>query len=111
MAKQFTRRTEDFTCEVCGTLVKGNGYTNHCPICLSSKHVDVNPGDRASTCQGIMDATGLEIKNGGYVITQTCRKCGHIRKNKSAPNDASKALRALSNGEIRRYIQTIKKGA
>ena len=43
----FTRKVEDFTCEHCGREVHGNGYTNHCPHCLHSKHVDVNPGDRA----------------------------------------------------------------
>ncbi len=109
MAKQFTRRQEDFVCEVCGTYVSGNGYTNHCPVCLSSKHVDVYPGDRASSCGGIMPATGLEIKNGGYVITQTCQKCGHVRKNKAAENDSAKALRALSKGDLSTYIQEIKK--
>lgn len=38
--KNFTRVIEDFICENCGTEVKGNGYTNHCPKCLWSKHVD-----------------------------------------------------------------------
>ena len=41
----FTRNIEDFTCEHCGATVKGNGYTNHCPMCLWSKHVDVDQGE------------------------------------------------------------------
>ena len=61
---RFTKNKEDFICAVCGTEVKGNGYTNHCPNCLSSLHVDINPGDRACACKGIMLAVELEHKNG-----------------------------------------------
>ena len=60
--KRFSRRTEDFTCEHCGTKVKGNGYTNHCPQCLYSKHVDINPGDRLSDCGGLMEPIDIEQK-------------------------------------------------
>ena len=44
----FTKIDEEFICENCGKKVKKLGYTcrNHCPYCLHSKHVDVNPGDR-----------------------------------------------------------------
>ncbi|HCR42265.1 TPA: hypothetical protein DIV45_02815, partial [Patescibacteria group bacterium] len=38
--KNFIRTKEDFTCENCGHRVKGSGYTNHCPKCLYSQHVD-----------------------------------------------------------------------
>ncbi|MDD4027925.1 MAG: RNHCP domain-containing protein, partial [Bacilli bacterium] len=43
---------ENFICEVCKKEVKSLGYTarDHCPYCLSSKHVDINPGDRKCTC-------------------------------------------------------------
>ena len=48
-----------FTCRTCGWLVgpegAGSGHRNHCPNCLSSLHVDVEPGDRASDCGGIME--------------------------------------------------------
>lgn len=50
--KKFQRQIEDFVCEKCGKEVKGDGYTDHCPRCLRSKHVDVNPGDRRSKCNG-----------------------------------------------------------
>lgn len=109
MPKQFTRVQEDFICEVCGFYVHGNGYTNHCPHCLTSKHVDIYPGDRASTCQGIMPAISMEIKGGTYILTQKCLKCGHTRKNKVANNDSSKALRALSKGELSDFIDQIRK--
>ncbi|MBR6751902.1 MAG: RNHCP domain-containing protein, partial [Alphaproteobacteria bacterium] len=46
--KQFVKRVENFTCAHCGAEVFGNGYTNHCPKCLWSRHVDNNPGDRMS---------------------------------------------------------------
>ena len=62
MTKKFQRTKEDFTCEKCGLVVKGSGYTNHCSRCLWSKHVDVNPGDRQTTCQGFMEPVGVELK-------------------------------------------------
>ena len=53
--KQFTMRDESFTCENCHKEVKPLGYTarDHCPYCLYSKHVDINPGDRQNTCKGL----------------------------------------------------------
>jgi hypothetical protein len=44
--RRFQRTIEDFECERCRMLVTGSGFTNHCPACLWSKHVDVHPGDR-----------------------------------------------------------------
>ena len=109
MPKQFTRTQEDFICGVCGAYVHGNGYTNHCPYCLTSRHVDIQPGDRASPCQGLMPAVSLENKRGGYVITQVCSKCGHTRKNKTADNDSFQAILALSKGELNDYIADLKR--
>ena len=47
---------ESFTCKQCGRLVvsggAGSGHRNHCPNCLSSLHLDVEPGDRAADCGG-----------------------------------------------------------
>ncbi len=80
--KKFARTTENFVCEHCGAEVCGNGYTNHCPRCLYSKHVDVNPGDRAESCGGLMEPVGIEIKNGRYILIHRCLKCGFTRKNK-----------------------------
>ena len=47
--KRFKMIDEDYICDVCGDEVKALGYTarDHCPNCLASKHVDINPGDRA----------------------------------------------------------------
>ena len=102
---RFTKNKEDFICAVCGEKVIGNGYTNHCPRCLSSLHVDINPGDRACDCGGIMLAIGLEHRNGKDYILHKCQKCGFERRNQTAPNDDFKALLALSNGTLENYIQ------
>lgn len=85
--KTFQKVVEDFVCENCGADIKGNGYTNHCPSCLWSKHVDVNPGDRAASCGGQMKPTAIENENGEYVITHTCQKCSHKKRNKISAND------------------------
>ena len=86
--KHFIRKKEDFVCEVCGTQVTGTGYTNHCPNCLWSKHVDQDvPGDRSSTCRGLMEPIGVEIKAGEDILIHRCQKCGKVSKNKTAEND------------------------
>ncbi len=87
MSSQFIRTKENFVCEKCGFAVKGDGYTNHCPECLWSKHVDVFPGDRAAECGGLMEPIGVEIKNKEYIITHKCVKCGHIKPNKAVSAD------------------------
>ncbi|KKS64475.1 MAG: hypothetical protein UV40_C0004G0012 [Parcubacteria group bacterium GW2011_GWA1_42_7] len=86
-SKKFQRKKEDFVCEKCGFNVKGTGYTNHCPKCLWSKHVDVNPGDRLSECGGMMEPAEIEMKEGEYVIIHRCVKCGFEKKNKAAEDD------------------------
>ncbi len=98
--KKFNRRIENFICEHCGTEVHGNGYTNHCPNCLWSKHVDVNPGDRAADCGGLMEPVGVELKNGEYILLQKCKKCGHLRKNKVSPEDNFEEIIKLSRSMI-----------
>jgi len=91
-AARFTRMVEDFTCEQCGREVRGNGYTNHCPRCLYSKHVDVNPGDRASGCGGLMVPVAAGIERGAYFLVHRCAACGLIHRNKKSPNDNIEAL-------------------
>ncbi len=96
MPKLFQRRKEDFICEHCGAKVVGSGYTNHCPRCLWSKHVDINPGDREADCGGMMRPVGLEIKGGRKVILHRCEKCGFERKNEAARDDDADELVRLS---------------
>jgi ribosomal protein L37AE/L43A len=94
--KQFTRTIEDFVCEHCGTKVKGTGYTNHCPNCLWSKHVDVNPGDRAESCGGMMKPVAVEIDRGEYILLHKCEKCGQQKKNKTVPEDNFEVILSLA---------------
>ena len=71
---------ESFICENCGKEVKPLGYScrNHCPYCLYSKHVDINPGDRAEECHGLLEPLGIEMSSKkGYVIVYKCKKCGN----------------------------------
>jgi rubrerythrin len=90
--KTFQRRKEDFVCEQCGVRVEGNGYTNHCPMCLYSKHADVFPGDRKARCGGLMEPVSFEQKRVGYLITHRCLSCGYEKKNKTAENDNFEVL-------------------
>lgn len=62
---KFTKIDEEFICENCGRKVTKLNYTcrNHCPYCLHSKHVDINPGDRAENCHGVLEPIGLEINS------------------------------------------------
>lgn len=84
----FAKKKEDFVCDVCGKKVAGSGYTNHCPDCLWSKHVDeMTPGDRASGCKGLMEPVGVEIKKGEYILIHRCQKCGKKTRNKTNKED------------------------
>ena len=83
---------EVFTCRVCGRTVvpagAGSDHRNHCPSCLTSLHVDNEPGDRQSECGGIMDAIALWIrKNGECAVIHRCRCCGALSSNRTAADD------------------------
>ncbi|RJQ30697.1 RNHCP domain-containing protein [Candidatus Parcubacteria bacterium] len=87
MSLNFKRTIEDFTCENCGAEVSGNGYTNHCPKCLWSKHVDIHPGDRLADCGGLMKPAASEVRGGVCHIFHKCVKCGYEKKNRTSPKD------------------------
>lgn len=92
MSKLFAKNVENFVCENCGHEVCGNGYTNHCPKCLFSKHVDINPGDRQNLCGGLMAPIRIEKKGDKMSIIHKCQKCGNIHKNKTSQNDSFSAI-------------------
>lgn len=99
MDPHFKRTIENFVCGHCGASVEGNGYTNHCPKCLWSKHVDVHPGDRAATCLGMMRPVSVEGSTGaGYRIRHRCEVCGHEKINDADSIDSPDALVALAAG-------------
>ena len=95
MNKRFQRHIEDFTCGNCGVFVKGDGYTNHCPECLWSQHVDINPGDRAESCKGLMEPIEFTMKKGDYILTHRCTVCGTTKKNKTSKNDNFEVILSL----------------
>jgi hypothetical protein len=93
---KFQRNIEDFTCDNCGQVVTGTGFTNHCPACLWSKHVDVNPGDRDASCGGMMAPVAVVRKGGVYRILFRCTRCRLERWNKSAPEDDFETLLTIA---------------
>lgn len=74
-----------FICDHCYSEVpphRHGSYRNHCPFCLSSKHLDIKPGDRASDCQQLMKAVGYRIHSKkGLQILHKCVGCGHEQFN------------------------------
>lgn len=93
--KRFSKNKEDFVCEICNAKVKGTGYTDHCPKCLWSKHVDKNPGDRKSECKGMMEPIKTEHDRKGFTIIYVCKKCGLRKRVKAAENDSKEMLMQL----------------
>lgn len=85
--KRFSKNDSGFVCAACGREVLPLGYSsrNHCPFCLCSLHVDVNPGDRANECGGILRPIQvLPDARRGYVIVHRCERCGAVVRNRAA---------------------------
>ncbi len=87
MPGRFTRRIEGFVCGKCGFFVNGTGYTDHCPKCLWSMHVDVNPGDRASECHGMMKPIRTIGGRTNATIEYRCLKCNIVKRVKASAQD------------------------
>lgn len=88
--KKFTMIDEDFICEVCGKKISKLNYTarDHCNHCLSSKHLDILPGDRACECKGILRPIAIEKGSKDKMkIVYKCEKCGEIKRNVMADDD------------------------
>ncbi len=85
--KRFQRRIEDFECCRCGQAVTGSGYTNHCPRCLWSRHVDVQPGDRQEACGGEMEPVAVETRAAQHWLLHRCTRCGAERRVRAHPDD------------------------
>lgn len=96
--KRFVMRDENFICENCGKLVLRLNYTarDHCPYCLYSKHVDINPGDRLNSCQGLLKPIGIEKFRDTYKIIYQCEKCKEMHKNIMANDDEFEKIIVLS---------------
>ena len=106
--KRFTKNDNTFVCANCGreVLPMGSSSRNHCPFCLCSLHVDINPGDRANECGGLMRPIRSEPDSKhGFIIIHRCEKCGEIRRNRAAlnakaQNDNRSLLIRLTAGNI-----------
>ena len=87
--KKFNMIDEDFICENCQKEVKKLNYTarDHCPYCLYSKHLDINPGDRANKCHGLLKPIGIDKYKNTYKIIYKCLKCNETHKNIMATDD------------------------
>ena len=106
--KQFDKRyyqthasEESFTCRVCGRLVTpggaGTDHRNHCPNCLASVHLDIEPGDREADCGGVMEAVGVWVRKGGeWAVIHRCRVCGMLSSNRIAADDNPMKLMSIA---------------
>lgn len=103
--KQFTRREEDFTCIMCSKHIEGTGYTNHCPYCLYSIHIDVYPGDRQEQCHGIMKPIDIVTRGGEPVdVIHQCQKCFITKTNKLSEGDSMDAVITIMKDKVKREM-------
>jgi DNA-directed RNA polymerase subunit RPC12/RpoP len=99
--KRFQKNDQAFTCLVCGYEVPKSGVTSrdHCPRCLTSLHVDCNPGDRANPCRGILRPVSAQPHpKKGFTVIYRCEKCGKTVRNKAVltgndPDDTDLLIR------------------
>jgi hypothetical protein len=92
---------KQFHCIKCQKLVlatvAGTEERNHCPYCLWSLHVDFQTGDRRSACRAPMEPIAVWAKpNGEWAIVHRCTKCGALRANRIAADDAEGLLLSLA---------------
>jgi hypothetical protein len=94
--------SDGFRCLYCENYVcaemSGVRNRNHCPYCLSSRHLDqFEAGDRLSACKGRMIAEGLTFKCvvkkyaghglGELMLVHRCEGCGKVSINRIASDD------------------------
>ncbi len=108
---------DKFNCDNCQKEIKTTGFIgtknrNHCPFCLYSKHVDIKPGDRKETCQGLMQPIGLtfkhegEGKQGEIMLVHKCLVCNKESFNRIAADDDPLKILSLAKDN---QIEEIKK--
>lgn len=99
--KKFTELDEEFVCLNCGKKVSKLNYSSrdHCPYCLYSLHVDINPGDRQNTCKGLLKPIDIEKFKDTYKIIYKCTSCGELHKNIMAKDDNYDEILKISTKE------------
>lgn len=89
-SRRFAKNDSGFVCMNCGELVAPllTSSRDHCTKCLCSLHCDINPGDRANSCHGILFPIGIERDSKkGIVIIYHCDTCHEYHRCRSAPDD------------------------
>lgn len=92
------QKSGGFRCSHCRQWVvinhlMGTANRNHCNICLWSRHVDNDKGDRQSECRGGMQPIGLTLKHEGFgrvgelMLVHECRGCDKLSINRIARDD------------------------
>lgn len=75
----------------------GTQHRNHCPNCLTSLHLDNEPGDRAADCGGQMEPVAVWVrKSGEWAIIHRCRLCGKLTSNRIAADDNPMLLMSIA---------------
>ena len=86
-------RAESFRCLHCHLDVPmaapGTAHRNHCPTCLTSRHVDDHrPGDRASPCRSRMEPIAVAVRGDGeWILIHRCAGCDALSANRTAGDD------------------------
>ena len=86
------RRAESFRCIHCRLdvplVAAGTAHRNHFPTCLWSRHLDDEPGDRASDCRASMEPIAITVrKDGEWILIHRCQGCGKLSSNRIAGDD------------------------
>lgn len=110
--RKDARHGDAFRCVGCRLDVPaaapGTAHRNHCPHCLTSRHVDHRvPGDRRADCHGRMAPVSVTARDDGeWLIIHHCQSCGDLSANRIAGDDNALALlriamRPLSGDRLR----------
>lgn len=92
---------DTFICKHCGRPVvpfgAGTDHRNHCPNCLHSLHVDIEPGDRESDCGSLMEPVGVWVRGKGeWAVIHRCKRCGALSSNRIAADDNPMKLMSIA---------------
>ena len=87
------RGADTFRCVQCRLDVSmhapGTQHRNHCPSCLTSRHLDLHrPGDRAAECGARMEPIAVSVRGDGeWVLIHRCTGCDALSANRTAGDD------------------------
>jgi hypothetical protein len=114
-----SEKCNNFSCSNCKSFIgdneqMGTRWRNHCPVCLYSKHVDLNtPGDRKAECKSRMEPIGLTLKKEGFneygeervgelmLVHRCCNEgCGKISINRLAGDDDVQVIMRLYENSL-----------